>query len=145
MLPQDQAFFMASSENLIQLMNLTGVEQQKSHRVLIVGGGLIGRRMAELLSKTTGLRVKLIEKDEAVAQALSFELKNVEVLHGDGSDSDALLSAGLLEMDTFINATGENETNIMGCVLAKHPITSQKTNGSNIESSRLIKDRKRHV
>ena len=139
LLPKDQAFFMASSENLTKLMILTGVEQQKRHRVLIIGGGLIGRRMAELLSKTTGLKVKLIEKDEAIAQALSFELKNVEVLHGDGSDSGALLSAGLLEMDTFINATGENETNIMGCVLAKHLITSQKTNGSNTESSRQIK------
>ncbi len=139
LLSQDQAFFMASSENLTQLMNLTGVDQQKRHRVLIIGGGLIGRRMAELLSKTSGLRVKLIEKDETVAQELSFELKSVEVLHGDGSDSDVLISAGLLEMDTFINATGENETNIMGCVLAKHLITSQKTNGLKRENSRQIK------
>ncbi|MEN8210499.1 MAG: Trk system potassium transporter TrkA [Thermodesulfobacteriota bacterium] len=139
LLPQDQAFFIASSENLTKLMKLTGVEQQKRHRVLIIGGGLIGRRLAELLGKTAGLKVKLIEKNETVAQELSFELNNVEVLHGDGSDSDVLLSAGLLEMDTFINSTGENETNIMGCVLAKHLITSQKTNGSKREGSRQIK------
>jgi trk system potassium uptake protein TrkA len=122
LLPQDQAFFMASNENLSRLMGMTGVEQQKRHNVMILGGGLVGRRLAELLGKS--VTVRLIEKDERSAQELSFELKNTEVLQGDGSDSNVLLSAGLLEMDTFITATGENETNIMSCVLAKHLMNS---------------------
>ncbi len=139
LLPQDHAFFMAGSENLTQLMKLAGVEQQKSHRVMIIGGGLVGRRLAQLLGKTDRLRVRLIEKDETIAQELSFQLKKTEVLHGDGSDSDILLSAGLLEMDTFINATGENETNIMGCVLAKHLISSQNANKADKNDNRQIK------
>ena len=129
LLPQDQAFLLAGNENLSRLMGMTGVEQQKRHRVMILGGGLVGRRLAELLGKT--VEVRLIEKDESFAQDLSFELSNTEVLHGDGSDSDVLVSAGLLEMDTFITATGENETNIMSCVLAKHLMNSPngQTNG----------------
>ena len=123
LLPGDQAFFMTNSANLARLMRLTGVEQQSRHRVMIIGGGLVGRRLAELLGKT--VKVRLIEKDELTAQELSFTLKNAEVLHGDGSDSDVVVSAGLLDMDTFITATGENETNIMSCVMAKHLMTSQ--------------------
>ncbi len=122
LLPQDQAFIMAGNENLPQLMGLAGVEQQKRHRVMILGGGLVGRRLADLLGKT--VEVRLIEKDESFAQDLSYALSNTEVLHGDGSDSNVLVSAGLLEMDTFITATGENETNIMSCVLAKHLMNS---------------------
>ena len=122
LLPQDQVFLLASNENLSRLMGMTGVEQEKRHRVMILGGGLVGRRLAELLGKS--VEVRLIEKDERFAQDLSFELSNTEVLHGDGSDSDVLVSAGLLEMDTFITATGENETNIMSCVLAKHLMNS---------------------
>ncbi len=137
LLPGDQAFFMASQENLEHLMGLTGVEQQQRHRVMIIGGGLVGKRIAELLGKSVGVR--LIEKNELAAQELSFELKHTEILHGDGSDSDILLSAGLLEMDTFITATGENETNIMSCVLAKHLMTSQG-NGKNANPK--IKQRK---
>ncbi len=121
--PQDQAFFMASNKNLSRLMSLTGVEQQKRHRVMIIGGGLIGRRLAELLGKT--VNVRLIEKNEEIAKELSYDLKNADILNGDGSDSDVLIAAGLLQMDTFITATGENETNIMSCVLAKHLMTSQ--------------------
>jgi trk system potassium uptake protein TrkA len=33
-------------------------------------------------------------------------------------------------MDTFITATGENETNIMSCVLAKHLMNSQNAQSS---------------
>jgi trk system potassium uptake protein TrkA len=90
---------------------------------MILGGGLVGRRLAELLGKA--VEVRLVEKDERCAQELSSELSNTEVLLGDGSDSNTLFSAGLLDMDTFITATGENETNIMSCVLAKHLMSTQ--------------------
>ena len=123
LLPQDQVFFMAGIENLPHLMGLTGVEQQKRHRVMILGGGLVGRRLSELLGKT--VEVRLIEKDESSAQELSSELTNTQVLLGDGSDSNVLVSAGLMDMDTFITATGENETNIMSCVMAKHLMNKQ--------------------
>jgi trk system potassium uptake protein TrkA len=125
LLPQDQAFFMAGSENMPKLMDIIGVKQQKRHRVMILGGGLVGRRLAKLLGKS--VEVKLIEKDERCAQDLSYELPHTEILIGDGSESNVLVSAGLLEMDTFITATGENETNIMSCVLAKHIMNSQNS------------------
>ena len=118
LIPGDQAFFLVGNENLTRLMDMIGVEQHQRHRVMIIGGGRVGRRIAELLGKSVELR--LIEKNEQTALDLSFQLKNTEILHGDGSDSDVLTSAGLLNMDTFITATGENETNIMSCVLAKH-------------------------
>ena len=118
LLPQDQIFIMASTKDLPKLMKFTGVKQQDSHRVMILGGGLVGSRVAQLLEKT--VEVKMIEKDENSAQELAFSLKNAEVLHGDGSDANVLQMAGLLDMDTFITATGDNETNIMSCLLAKH-------------------------
>jgi len=135
LLPQDQAFFMAGHADLPRLMEMTGVQQQKRLRVMILGGGLVGRRLAELLGKS--IDVRLIEKDEKTAQDLSFALNDTEVLHGDGSDTNVLLSAGLLDMDTFITATGENEANIMSCVLAKH-IMNTHNNHSKTKQSKCI-------
>jgi len=135
LLPQDQAFFMASNEDLPGLMGMTGVVQQKRHRVMIVGGGLVGRRVAELLGRA--FDVRLIEKDEGSAEELPYALKHTEVLHGDGSDSDALLAAGLLDMDTLITATGENETNIMTCVLAKHLMDSPNGDAHGRQARRI--------
>ncbi len=124
-LPQDQVFIMAGSEDLPRLMEMTGVKQHRRHRVMILGGGLVGCRVAELLGKS--VKVKLIEKDEKRAEELSYTLKTTEVLHGDGSDASVLEAAGILDMDTFITATGENETNIMSSLLAKHLMNTKKS------------------
>jgi trk system potassium uptake protein TrkA len=117
-LPQDQVLIMAAKKDLPELMKLVGVHQQRRHRVMILGGGLVGCRVAELMGRD--VQVKIVEKDETRAAELCHCLNHVEVLHGDGSDAEALDLAGLTDMDTFITATGENETNIMSCMLAKH-------------------------
>jgi trk system potassium uptake protein TrkA len=123
-LPHDQVLIMAATEHLHKLMDLTGVKLQRRYRVMILGGGMVGSRVAELLGKT--MRVKLIERDEERAERLSADLEHTEVLLGDGSDREVLLAAGLLDMDTFIAATGENETNIMSCLMAKHLMSEQE-------------------
>lgn len=121
-IPHDQILLMAATEDLPKLRELTGVKQQTRQRVMIHGGGLVGSRVAELLGKS--VKVKLIEKDEKRATELSSELPDTEILLGDGSNKDVLEEAGLQNMDTFISATGENETNIMSCMLAKEIMIS---------------------
>jgi len=122
-LPNDQILIMAGKEDLPRLMELTGIRQQRRHRVMILGGGLVGSRLAELLDKN--VHVRLIEKKEKRAEELSSVLLDTEILHGDGSDKNVLEEAGLLDMDTFIATTGENETNIMSCLLAKQIMTGE--------------------
>lgn len=117
-LPQDQVLIMADKQHLPKLMELTGIKQQRRHRVMILGGGLVGARVTELLGKA--FRVTLLEKNQQRAEELASMLKDVEVLHGDGSDKEVLEEAGLKDIDTFIATTGENETNIMSCILARH-------------------------
>ncbi len=124
-LPDDHIFIMASSEHLPRLMEVTGMKKQRQQRVMLLGGGLVGSRVAELLEKS--VTVRLIEKDEKRAKELSLALGHTEVLHGDGSDGDILTQAGLLDMDTFIATTGENETNIMTSLLAKHICQKETT------------------
>lgn len=123
-LPGDHVLIMADSENLPHLMDLTGMKHQKRFRVMILGGGLTGSRIAQILGKT--VKVKLIEKNKERAVELASILPDTEVLHGDGSDKDVLEMAGLGDMDTFIAATGENETNIMSSILAKHLMKDSK-------------------
>ncbi len=122
-LPRDHIFMMARREDVPQLMQMAGVEKRTLHRVMILGGGLVGRRVAELLGKS--VEVKLIERDAGTCDELSERLRHTEVLHGDGSDADVLALAGILEMDIFIATTGSDETNIVSCLLAKHLMNRQ--------------------
>ncbi len=122
-LPQDHVLIMASTEDLPKVLKLTKVKQQRRQRVMILGGGLVGSRIAKLLGKT--VQVKLLEKDEKRAEELAATLIDTEILYGDGSDKDVLEAAGLQDMDTFIASSGKDETNIMSCILVKHLSESQ--------------------
>ncbi|MBF0239255.1 MAG: NAD-binding protein, partial [SAR324 cluster bacterium] len=77
----------------------------------------------ELLQKNVD--IKIIEKDADRAEVLAAELKNTQILNGDGTDANVLIMAGLLDMESFIATTGENETNIVSCLLAKHLMNKQ--------------------
>ena len=134
-LPRDQVFILVEAQHLPQLMDLVGVEQERRHRVMILGGGLVGSRVAGLLAGT--FDVTLLEQNEQRAEELSSTLEHAEVLHGDGSDANTLTQAGLLDMDTIITATSDNETNIMSCLLAKHLI-SDEGNGTAVRHRKTI-------
>lgn len=126
LLPHDQVFIMAANSDLPKLMELCQVELHRQQRIMILGGGRVGLRVAELLEKE--VKVTIIERNEARAEQLTTRLTHAEVLCGDGSDGDVLGAAGLKNFDTFIATTGENETNIMSCLLAKNLARNQHKN-----------------
>lgn len=87
-------------------------------KVMIVGGGKTGFYLAEKLSEF-GATVKLIEKNLDRCRYLSTHLKNVMVLHSDGTDLDLLNEENISEMDAFVTATGYDEENLLLALTAK--------------------------
>jgi len=137
-LPYDQVFFILKRENMPALLEALGIGQHTVQRIMLIGGGMVGRRVAELLEKK--FSIKMIEKDQSKAEILASTLTDTEVLQGDGTDADSLVLAGLLDTDTFIATTGDNETNIIGCLLAKHIMnrTNRDPQGSQGKTIALV-------
>ena len=61
----------------------------------------------------------LVEQKKAKAFELADQLPDVMVIHGDGRNVELLEEEGLEAMDAFICVTGNSETNIMSCLMAK--------------------------
>ena len=85
--------------------------------VVVVGAGLVGRHLAEILTRDNQ-RVVVIEKNPAVAAFVAKEL-GVKVVQGDGDDPKTLDEAGTRGADVFVAVTGEDEDNLVACTLAK--------------------------
>lgn len=114
----DQVYFITTSEGVDELYKLTGKRKEEIKNVMILGGSKVGFKAArDLCSKK--FNVKLIEKDKEKAFDLSDDLPNALVINGDGRNVELLEEESLESMDAFIAVTGNSETNIMSCLVAK--------------------------
>jgi trk system potassium uptake protein TrkA len=98
-------------------MKYFGKKAVNIKNVMILGGSRIGRNAARQLA--LGHSVKLIEQDRTKSYTLSNELYGVLVINGDGRNIDMMHEEGLANMDAFIAVTGNSETNMITCLLAK--------------------------
>ena len=113
----DEIFFIAATENIRAVMKELRRMDKQAKRVMIVGGGNIGRRLARALENN--YQVKLIDHNKKSCEILAGELSRTLVLNGDGTDEKLLESEHIAEVDVFCALTNDDENNIMASLLAK--------------------------
>jgi len=86
-------------------------------RVIVVGLGALGKRLAEELSGKKGVELVLLEVDEAVCKEAA-DRYDALVLRGDGTDPALLKEAGV-EGAILVAATGSDPINTVVGILAK--------------------------
>lgn len=114
----DQVYFVTTNDGVEELYKLTGKVKQTIKNIMILGGSKIGRKTASDLSRNN-FNVKLIESDREKAFDLADELPKVLVINSDGRNVELLEEENIHDMDAFIAVTGNSETNIMSCLVAK--------------------------
>ena len=114
----DHVYFITCHDGVDELYNLMGTKKDKIEKIMILGGGRVGNKVAKELSNE-GYSVKLIENNSEKAEDLANSLPNVLVLNIDGTRVDLLSEESLEDMDAFIATTGDSQKNIMSCLMAK--------------------------
>ena len=113
----DEVFFIAATENIRSVLQELRRMDKPVKRVMIGGGGNIGRRLAQAIEDK--YQVKIIEFNKAGAERLAGELNKTLVLTGDVTDEELLQSENVADMDVYCAVTNDDETNIMSSLLAK--------------------------
>ena len=114
----DQVYFITVKEGVDELYKLTGKKKEDIKNVMILGGSKVGYKTARDLCNNK-FNVKLIEINKEKAFELADDLPNALVINGDGRNVELLDEESLESMDAFIAVTGNSETNIMSCLVAK--------------------------
>ncbi len=113
----DHAYFIAQPEGVEKLLFLAGKKKEGVKSIMILGGSRVGFHAARILSPR--YNVRLIERDPQKCFELADQLPDAMVINGDGRNVDLLEEESINDMDAFIAVTGDSETNIISCLVAK--------------------------
>lgn len=113
----DEVFFVAARDHAAEVLRTVHGAEKIVRRVMIGGGGNIGRRLARALEGRC--EVKIIERNEHACKMLAHELGSALVLHGEATDEALLVSENIDDMDVFLALTNDDEDNIISSLLAK--------------------------
>ncbi|WP_370529275.1 cation:proton antiporter [Halarchaeum sp. CBA1220] len=105
-------------------------------RVIVIGGGTVGRALAERL-EDRGENVVIVEQDESVVELTRERGFTVHV--GDGTDMDVLRSAGVENAKIVVTATGDDDANLLASQLVDakfdpETIIARVNNPNNIDA-----------
>ena len=113
----DEIFFLAARRDIHAVVAAFRPIDKPYHRIVIAGGGNIGKRLAELLEFR--YRVKIVERDAERCRHLAASLRRTIVLHGDASDVSLAKGEGFEEADVYCAVSNDDEVNILSAMLAK--------------------------
>ena len=116
----DEVYLMCHSDDAIRTLDVFGKSQGEQNRIILIGGGNVGLRIAKSLEDSENrVRAKIIEKNRARAELAASSLERTIVLHGDGLDSGLLEEASVSKTDTIMAVTDDDKTNMLAAVRAK--------------------------
>lgn len=114
----DIVFFVTTRSEQQNVFKLTGKKLFEVKNIMFLGGSRIAQKTIEKLGDQ--YRIKVIESDLERCEKIADKFENVLVINGDGRNIDILKEEGIDKMDAFVATTGNSETNILGCHLAKN-------------------------
>ena len=114
----DLIYFISEDQHLNATLSIFNKHVEPVNKVLIIGGGRIGYRLAVQLEELS-IYCKIIEKSAERCTVLAERLNKAVVLHGDGSDQNLLSEENVGDMDIVVTVTNDEETNILASLLSR--------------------------
>ncbi len=106
-------------EGLTRLNEIIGVVDI-AREFVILGGSIVGRNLARLLSNDPKKRyVKIIDRSPETCRELSKILTGVVVINGDFTEPDVQTAENVFKVDCTISTSRLDDTNLLMCMSAQ--------------------------
>ena len=138
----DHLYIIAKREGVPAILKFLGKDNIEVDKVMILGGSEIGEMVAAQLARQQLDSVKIIDIDKNRCRELTEKLpSDVMVANGDARNSDFLVEEGIRDYDALVSVTGNDEANILACVVAKKfGVSRTVAQVENLEYVRLAED-----
>ena len=114
---QDLVYLVGRREDIGHFFSWVCTEIKPFEKVIIAGGGDLGLMLARFIEHEVDC--VLLEQNEERARYCSGELDKTLILRADALTESALEESGLHDRTAFVALTGDDEGNIMNCLMAQ--------------------------
>ena len=119
----DKIVFAASEADMEKTLNKLRITERRLKKAVIVGASNVGYYMTGILLRR-GIRVTVIDNDEARCRQMLNCFPKADIVNGDGTDSE-LMEKELKGADACVAATSRDEENLVISMFAKSFGTSR--------------------
>lgn len=113
----DVVYLVGKRPDIANFFKVVQPDIEPFEKVIIAGGGDLGLMLAKFIEHE--VNTVLLEQDEERARFCSSELDKTLVLRADALTESALEESGLHDKTAFVALTGDDEGNIMNCLMAQ--------------------------
>lgn len=114
---QDAGTHLADARSQPAGNGITGLFQEDSMNIIIIGCGKVGRALAAQLSEENH-NVTVVDTNASIVRSVSTSY-DVMGVTGNGASFEVLQSAGVMKADILIAVTRSDEVNLLCCVMAR--------------------------
>lgn len=114
----DDALVIGTPEAVDAVERRASRHARRMGHVVIAGGGSTAQAVAVALGSQARV-LTIIESDRWRAEELAVQFPECDIVHGDATDMSLLGSEAVGDAKTFVALTGNDETNLMACLLAQ--------------------------
>jgi trk system potassium uptake protein TrkA len=114
----DHAYIVTTARETEATMRFMGVSPGKLQRVFILGGRQSGIWMAQHL-ETQGVSVTLFEADAKRCEKIATIVRKTVIINANGMQESTLTEHNIQNADAYLALTGDDEDNIIACLLAR--------------------------
>ena len=114
---EDLVYILGERETVADFSEWVYPQIKPMKKVIIAGGGDLGLMLAELIEDS--IECVLLEQDEERALFCSSKLRKTLVLRADALAESTLTETGITARTAFVALTGDDENNIMNCLMAR--------------------------
>lgn len=131
----DQIYILSSTEKLDKIFGLIAGEKSSINNIIIVGGGVVGRYVLDMLNEKTNSTflkyfkrpympgqkkfIRLIEKDQELSKKLAEKYSDIIVINEDITDENIFEEEQLGKCDLIITVTENSELNVLMSIYSK--------------------------
>lgn len=114
----DHVLIMANGNAAHDALELMGVDEHQAKKVFVLGATRLAILTAEKVVQA-GIATVLVDIEAEGCDELSAKYDRLVVVKGDPTDIRVLKGEGVDTADVVIGATGWDEVNVLGCLVAK--------------------------